>query len=89
MSTAPVNSTSRSPPKSPGLLEQVRARIRVKHYSIRTEAAYIDWVRRFILFHNKRHPRDLGAAEIEAFLTYLADKRQVSASTQIDYGRNA
>jgi hypothetical protein len=87
MSTAPVNSASGSPPQSPTLLGQVRARIRVKHYSIRTEVAYVDWVRRFIVFHNKLHPRHLGAAEVESFLTYLADKRQVSASTQIASGR--
>jgi hypothetical protein len=76
-----------SKPSSPTLLGQLRARIRVKHYGIRTEVAYVDWVRRFIVFHNKRHPRHLGAAEVEAFLTYLADKRQVSASTQIASGR--
>jgi integron integrase len=67
---------------SPKLLDQVRERLRVKHYSIRTEETYLLWIRRFILFHNKRHPRDMGAAELEAFLTYLAVKRTVSASTQ-------
>jgi hypothetical protein len=67
---------------SPKLLDQVRERLRVKHYSIRTEETYLFWIRRFILFHNKRHPRDMGAAELEAFLTYLAVKRTVSASTQ-------
>jgi integron integrase len=56
--------------------------LRVKHYSIRTETAYVDWVRRYVLFHGKRHPRDLGAAEVEAFLTDLAVQRRVSASTQ-------
>ena len=66
----------------PRLLDQLRGRIRVKHYSIRTEQAYVDWVRRFILFHGKSHPRVLGAAEVEAFLTHLAVRRQVSASTQ-------
>jgi site-specific recombinase XerD len=66
----------------PRLLDQLRGRIRVKHYSIRTEQAYVDWVRRFILFHGKSHPRALGAAEVEAFLTHLAVRRQVSASTQ-------
>jgi site-specific recombinase XerD len=66
----------------PRLLDQVRDRIRRKHYSIRTEQAYVDWIRRFILHHNKRHPRDMGAAEVEAFLTHLAVARRVSASTQ-------
>lgn len=66
----------------PKLLDQVRDRIRTMHYSIRTEAAYIDWIRRFILFHNKRHPAEMGKQEIEAFLTHLAVERQVAASTQ-------
>ena len=66
----------------PKLLDQVRDVIRRKHYSIRTEQAYVDWVRRFILFHGKSHPRVLGAAEVEAFLTHLAVRRKVSASTQ-------
>jgi integron integrase len=64
------------------LLDQVRDAIRRKHYSIRTEEAYVDWIRRFILFHGKRHPRDMGAPEIEAFLTHLAVEKHVSASTQ-------
>jgi integron integrase len=64
------------------LLDQVRERIRVKHYSIRTETQYVQWVRRFILFHGKQHPRDMGAAEVEAFLTHLAIDGHVSASTQ-------
>ncbi len=64
------------------LLDQVRARIRVKHYALRTEKVYVDWVRRFIRFHRRRHPRDMGAAEVEAFLSHLAVDRQVSASTQ-------
>ena len=54
----------------------------MKHYSIRTERAYVDWIKRFILFHNKRHPRDMGNAEIEAFLTHLAVNQNVAASTQ-------
>jgi integron integrase len=69
-------------PSQPKLLDQLRGRLRVKHYSIRTEQAYVDWVRRFILFHGKRHPRDLGPREVEAFLTHLAVKGRVSASTQ-------
>ena len=66
----------------PRLLDQVRDRIRRKHYSIRTEEGYVDWIRRFVLHHNKRHPRDMGAAEVEAFLTHLAVAKRVSASTQ-------
>jgi hypothetical protein len=66
----------------PRLLDQVRDRIRRKHYSIRTDQAYMDWIRRFVLHHNKRHPRDMGAAEVEAFLTHLAVAKRVSASTQ-------
>jgi len=64
------------------LLDRVRDAIRVKHYSIRTEQAYVNWVRRFILFHDKRHPKDMGADEIEEYLTYLAVDRNVAASTQ-------
>ena len=60
----------------------MRDRIRLKHYSIRTEYAYLDWVRRFILFHGKRHPAELGAAEVEAFLTHLAVHGNVAAATQ-------
>jgi integron integrase len=64
------------------LLDQVRDLIRIRHYSIRTEHAYLQWIRRFILFHGKRHPRDLGATELTAFLSDLAIRRNVSASTQ-------
>jgi len=64
------------------LLQKVRARIRVRHYSIRTEQAYCDWIRRFVIFHGKRHPSELGAAEVEAFLTALAVEGRVAASTQ-------
>ena len=56
--------------------------MRLVHYSKRTESAYVDWIKRFILFHNKRHPHDMGAAEIEGFLTHLAEERTVAASTQ-------
>ncbi|MGK2913283.1 MAG: integron integrase [Porticoccaceae bacterium] len=69
-------------PPTPKLLDQVRDRIRVKHYSIRTETQYVQWIRRFILFHGKRHPRDMGAPEVEAFLTHLAVEGKVAASTQ-------
>jgi len=64
------------------LLDQVRDVIRLKHYSIRTEKAYVSWIRRFILFHNKRHPKEMGSREIEAFLTHLAVNKHVAASTQ-------
>ena len=64
------------------LLDQMRDVLRLKHYSKRTEQAYIDWARRFILFHQKRHPREMGAQEVEQFLTYLAVDRHVAASTQ-------
>jgi integron integrase len=68
--------------RPPKLLDALRALCRFKHYSLRTEEAYTGWVRRFIIFHGKRHPRDLGEAEIRAYLTYLATERNVSASTQ-------
>ena len=67
---------------SPKLLDRLRAEIRVRHYSIRTEEAYVDWVRRFILFQDKRHPKDMGAEEVRDFLSHLATERNVSASTQ-------
>lgn len=60
----------------------MRIHLRTRHYSIRTEQAYIDWARRFILFHGKRHPQEMGAVEVAAFLSHLAVERQVSASTQ-------
>jgi integron integrase len=69
-------------PAKPKLLDQVRNAIRVKHYSIRTEGAYIQWIKRFIFFNNKRHPKELGAKEINKFLTHLAVAGNVSASTQ-------
>jgi integrase len=66
----------------PKLLDQVRDAIRVRHYSIRTEEAYIDWIKRFILFHNKRHPGEMAEAEVTEFLTHLAKVGNVAASTQ-------
>ena len=66
----------------PKLLQLVRDKVRAKHYSYRTEHAYVAWIRRFILFNGKRHPTDMGAVEVESFLTNLAVERQVSASTQ-------
>jgi hypothetical protein len=63
--------------RSPRLLEQVRHAIRLRHYSLRTEHAYLGWIKRFILFHDKRHPRDMGAEEVTAFLSQLAVKHEV------------
>jgi len=73
------NQAAHNPPR---LLDQVREAIRLRHYSIRTEQAYTDWIKRFILFHGKRHPREMGAAEVERFLTHLAVEGRVAASTQ-------
>ena len=64
------------------LLDQLSEAIRVRHMSLRTEEAYRDWARRYILFHQKRHPREMGSAEVAAFLTYLAVDREVAAATQ-------
>jgi len=75
-----VNALAAPPPRR--LLDQLADRIRFKHYSMRTEQAYCDWARRFILFHNKRHPREMGAPEVESFLTHLAVTGRVAASTQ-------
>lgn len=66
----------------PRLLDRVRQAIRVRHMSARTEQAYIGWVRRFIFFHDKRHPENLGAADVSRFLSALATERRVAASTQ-------
>ena len=77
-----MHSANTPSPQPPKLLDQVRDRIRVKHYSIRTETQYVQWVRRFILYHGKRHPRDMGATEVEAFLTHLAVDGHVAAATQ-------
>ena len=63
-------------------MDRLRQEIRVRHYSIRTEEAYTDWVRRFIVFHGKRHPKELGAAEVTSFLTHLAVERHVAPATQ-------
>ena len=66
----------------PRLLDRVRAAIRLRHLSRRTEKAYVGWIRRFILFHGKRHPNELGETEMAAFLSALATRNQVSSSTQ-------
>src|SRR5439155_19098964 len=65
----------------PKLLDQMRHVLRLKHLSIRTEKAYVQWAKRFILFHHKRHPADMGAPEIRAFLIHLAVEGQIAAST--------
>jgi integron integrase len=66
----------------PKLLATVRDKLRARHFSLRTEQAYVAWIRRLILHYDKRHPRDMGAAEVEGFLTHLATEQRVSASTQ-------
>ncbi|WGS86191.1 integron integrase [Methylomonas sp. UP202] len=72
--------TTSAPPKK--RLDQVRDKIRFKHYSLSTEDTYVSWIKQFILFNGKRHPTEMGAAEVERFLTYLATERHVSSSTQ-------
>jgi len=74
-----LNNMDKAPKK---LLEQVRDTLRLKHYSIRTENSYISWIKRYILFHNKRHPKDMRKHEIEVFLTHLAVDLKVASSTQ-------
>src|SRR5690348_16645667 len=64
------------------LLDAVRAELRVRRYSYRTEQAYVDWIHRFVVFHDKRHPKELGGPEVAKFLSYLAIERNVSAATQ-------
>ena len=68
--------------QKPKLLDQMREIFRTRHYSIRTEQAYVHWAKRFILFHRKRHPKTMGEPEIAQYLTYLATQRKVAASTQ-------
>jgi len=70
---------NKQPPK---LLDQVRQKIRYLHYSIKTEDAYILWIRRYILSHEKRHPKEMGGEEISSFLNYLVNKENISAATQ-------
>jgi integrase len=77
----PDSQPSYMAPAAPRFLDVVRERIRAKHYSLRTEEAYVHWIKRFILFHGKRHPRDMGAPEVEAFLSYLANTRNVAVAT--------
>jgi len=77
-----VDSAPASAPAPARLLDRVRDKIRLRHYSIRTEQAYVDWIKRFIFYHGKQHPETLGAPEVEAFLTHLAVERHVAAATQ-------
>jgi len=72
----------REPGQGKKLLDQYRDALRVRHYSYRTEVTYTSWVRQFILFHNKRHPREMGETEINAFITHLVNDRNIAASTQ-------
>ncbi len=82
-SQKPLGRTERAPAgRAPRLLDQVRAAIRSRHFSYRTEEAYVGWVKRFVLFHGKRHPTEMGPPEITEFLTWLAVKRRVGSSTQ-------
>ena len=67
---------------APKLLDQMRDALRLKHYSYRTEESYLDWAKRYILFHHKQHPKDMGASEVRAFLLHLATDQNVAASTQ-------
>jgi site-specific recombinase XerD len=80
---AHMNEDPHSEESKPGALErELRAVLRVKHYSVKTEESYVGWYRRFVLFHGKQHPRDMGAAEVSSFLTNLVVNRRVGASTQ-------
>src|SRR3989338_11648347 len=80
MDSKTISSPSSAP--KPRLLDQVRQAIRTRHYSPRTEETYVGWIKRFIFFHNKRHPIEMGEAEIARFLSNLATNAKVSASTQ-------
>src|SRR5436305_5702343 len=78
----PQNVATAPQPHKRKLLDQVRDAIRRKHFSIRTEQAYVDWIRRYILFHNEHHPREMAKDEVTEFLTHLARDGRVAASTQ-------
>jgi len=75
-----IETGNAAPAKAPRLLDVVREKVRAMHYSRRTEEAYVHWIRDYVRFHGKRHPREMGAAEVEAFLSHLAIARNVSAS---------
>ena len=78
----PLTLAEQSEAAKPKFLEQVRTILRTRHYSVRTEEAYLGWMRRFILFHGKRHPKEMGGAEVAAFLNHLGGERGVAAATQ-------
>jgi integron integrase len=78
----PISPSVAGEPQQPRLLDRVRIAIRTRHYSLRTEEAYVGWIKRYVFFHNKRHPQDMGELEINAFLSHLAVRGRVSASTQ-------
>ena len=82
-----MDDTAQPPQRKSQLLEEMRQNLRRRHYSIRTEDAYLQWIRRFILFYDKRHPREMGQTEVTAFLNHLAIKCNVAASTQNVVGR--
>lgn len=82
MKPPPEKSVSPAVAPKQKLLDQARDQLRPKHYSLRTEVSYLDWIKRYILFHKKRHPKNMGAEEVTAFLTWLAVERNVAASTQ-------
>src|SRR6266513_210528 len=82
MAVTPPTLLNNPSPGNPKLLDMVRDVIRLKHYSIRTEQTYVDWIRRFILFHGKRHPSEMAEEELTQFLTSLARDGNVAASTQ-------
>ena len=79
--TSPRRLRALPPLRAERLLDQVRERVRYLHYSIRTEQAYVHWVRASVRFHDLRHPAEMGAVEVEAFLTWLAAERRVAVAT--------
>ncbi len=81
MGSKPSKNAPRPPLQAKRLIDQVRERMRYLHYSLRTEQAYVYWVRWFVRFHGVRHPKEMGAPEVEAFLTMLATERKASPST--------
>lgn len=81
-SSSPLAPSSNAPQSGKKLLDQYREALRNRHYSLRTEQTYISWVRQYILFHNKRHPREMGIPEINDFITFLVTQKTVAASTQ-------
>jgi len=85
MTLTPPPTARDTPPSqsNPRLLTLMRSKLRLGHYSLRTEQAYTGWVVRFVRFHRLRHPREMGEQEIAAFLTWLAEERRVAAATQV------